>query len=702
MNMKMFLMVAVMTSLSAQNLSAQNNQDSTNTDIAMTDTLKEVLVKPEDVVRYKNKVTYTISDEMRRGTFTTLGVLQHLPGFVSMGMDNEMSYKGSEKVIILKDGKEKDMSYITDLSHLRFKKVEIIDHPTGRYRNYDYVINIVSKEGYEGIEGNASVSARVLPSTPYDDYLSNAAPSGSLTYTRGKWDVATRYGYTYNAENRAHDMWRRELDGSEVQSIATGKATFMSSNRSHNYFIDTDYDINKRNSVSLKYTWMQTDGDTDTDYLMQRTKTGYTPKTYHEQAWQTNRNTDHALTAFYRLDLDNHWRIYSDFNLSHFNGENTYIYGERGDTIVRSNGNNKQTFAQFKTDVTYNGKIGTIDFGASSALRHMNFTTNQVCSTTDNDNYSVYASYTKALSDKYSLSAGTSAEYINTKTTDDAMHQFLLSFNCRANLDFTDDIYGNISYQGRTTRPNQRMMDPNRLWQDSVLYFCGNPLLKSGIAHNLTADFSLYDFELTYRLNGNSSFITQDYRQVDKHIQSSFTNANNIEHTIELFYSKSFVFKKGAMLTFQGKTAYHYKRISTNEIQRNTSYFTGFARMMLWSQKFPNNASLTWRKDDSKAIDLYSQTNSGNGGFDLSIGHNWFGGKLNVSLEYYFPIDWGVNRDIDYALNTLAYQKTASQDWFVHNRNAFRLRLTYRFAKGRQVHKKQNNQNIEYKGNWTL
>lgn len=126
MNMKMFFIVAVMTSLSAQNLSAQNNQDSTNTDIAMTDTLKEVLVKPEDVVRYKNKVTYTISDEMRRGTFTTLGVLQHLPGFVSMGMDNEMSYKGSEKVIILKDGKEKDMSYITDLSHLRFKKVEIL------------------------------------------------------------------------------------------------------------------------------------------------------------------------------------------------------------------------------------------------------------------------------------------------------------------------------------------------------------------------------------------------------------------------------------------------------------------------------------------------------------------------------------------------------------------------------------------------
>ena len=104
--------------------------------------------------------------------------------------------------------------------------------------------------------------------------------------------------------------------------------------------------------------------------------------------------------------------------------------------------------------------------------------------------------------------------------------------------------------------------------------------------------------------------------------------------------------------------------------------------MMLWSQKFPNNASLTWRKDDSKAIDLYSQTNSGNGGFDLSIGHNWFGGKLNVSLEYNFPIDWGVNRNIDYALNTLVYQKTASQDWFVHNRNAFRLRLTYRFAKG--------------------
>lgn len=113
----------------------------------------------------------------------------------------------------------------------------------------------------------------------------------------------------------------------------------MSSNRSHNYFIDTDYDINKRNSVSLKYTWMQTDGDTDTDYLMQRTKTGYTPKTYHEQAWQTNRNTDHALTAFYRLDLDNHWRIYSDFNLSHFNGENTYLQGRRGSLEAQSPNN---------------------------------------------------------------------------------------------------------------------------------------------------------------------------------------------------------------------------------------------------------------------------------------------------------------------------------------------------------------------------
>ena len=45
-----------------------------------------------------------------------------------------------------------DFSKFDSLHHHRFARVEIIEHPTGKYQGYDVLVNLITVKNYEGMK----------------------------------------------------------------------------------------------------------------------------------------------------------------------------------------------------------------------------------------------------------------------------------------------------------------------------------------------------------------------------------------------------------------------------------------------------------------------------------------------------------------------------------------------------------------------
>ena len=122
--------------------------------------LENITIKGSNIAHYPDKDVYTITDEMRKNTIDTYGILEKLPGMFVDKIDRSITYKGKQNIIVLVDGKKKDISYIGNLHNMRFKKIEVYENTHPRYLNADVVINVITKEQWQGFDFSDNTSAK--------------------------------------------------------------------------------------------------------------------------------------------------------------------------------------------------------------------------------------------------------------------------------------------------------------------------------------------------------------------------------------------------------------------------------------------------------------------------------------------------------------------------------------------------------------
>ena len=139
-------MMATLTTAAQEADTLTVKNDSTDWSIE----LKEVAVETSSIRTEGDKTTAFITKEMRRGAHNTAQMLGNIRGLIWNAVDNSVEYNNSHNIIVLVDSLEKGYGYVMKLHHMRFEKVEIIDHPHGKYEGYDALINLITKKNYEG------------------------------------------------------------------------------------------------------------------------------------------------------------------------------------------------------------------------------------------------------------------------------------------------------------------------------------------------------------------------------------------------------------------------------------------------------------------------------------------------------------------------------------------------------------------------
>jgi len=211
-----------------------------------------VLASQDDVSAKMDKKTFTVADNISQAGGSVLESMKNLPG-VTTSQDGKVQLRGSDKVMILVDGKQTALTGfggqggLDNIPASAIEKIEIINNPSSKYdaNGNAGIINIIykkeKKEGFNGKVGLATglgalwIKEQNLPGIrPQYRATPKINPSISLNYRKNKVNLFLQgdnlYTKTLNKNefvDRFYDngeMVKQQTKRNRTTNIITGKA----------------------------------------------------------------------------------------------------------------------------------------------------------------------------------------------------------------------------------------------------------------------------------------------------------------------------------------------------------------------------------------------------------------------------------------------------------------------------------------------
>jgi len=229
--------------------------------------MDEVVItrKTDEISDKLDKKTYSVSDNPSQAGGSVLQAMQNLPGITVQ--EGKVQLRGSEKVVVLIDGKQTaltgfgNQSGLDNLPASAIDKIEIINNPSSKYdaNGNAGIINILMKKNkQEGFNGKASFTTGAgalwvrrdnLPGIrPQYTFTPKLNPSVSMNYRTGK----------VNAFLQADNLFTHTLNKNEFVTRTYDDGTIirqqLKRNRNTNYFTSKagiDWYINGQNTLTV-------------------------------------------------------------------------------------------------------------------------------------------------------------------------------------------------------------------------------------------------------------------------------------------------------------------------------------------------------------------------------------------------------------------------------------------------------------------
>ncbi|MDB0011408.1 TonB-dependent receptor [Crocinitomicaceae bacterium] len=491
-------------------------------------TLENVVItaKQDDVSAKMEKKTYSPDKNISQKGGSALQAMENLPGITVQ--DNKVQLRGSDKIIVLIDGKQSALTGFGSQSGLdnipasSIERIEIINNPSSKYdaNGNAGIINIIlkkeHKEGFNGKVGLAGglgalwIKKNNLPTIrPQYQNTPKINPTLSLNYRKNKYNIFLQVDDLYTQTLNKNEFVTRTYDDGTVIQQQTKR------NRNTNFFtskIGVDYQFNKKNQLTFSALF-------GSEYII-----------------------DHGDEPFFNGDLNNRvrlWKFVEDELKT--TASSNLIYEHRFNKIGRKlttsynytfhRENEKYTFNNilptysgvdafkllsdenvhdFKMDYTQPLKIGKIETGVK--FRYRNIPTNMqfipgVNSPLDTNagGWATYNETIPAVYGNYSFEnkklegeIGLRFEYVkvnylvnpNHNTYKSDGYNYFQPFpSMRLGYKFNDKRRISFFYNRRVDRPNEVDIRIFPKYDDAEIIKVGNPSLKPQYTNSLEVGF---------------------------------------------------------------------------------------------------------------------------------------------------------------------------------------------------------------------
>jgi outer membrane receptor protein involved in Fe transport len=217
---------------------------------ANANSLSEVIVYAEKplIENKDDKIVYNMSESPLSSGASTAEMMKNMP-LISVDADGTIKLAGKVPLILMDEkpvnvGGQQLQDLLESLPANVVEKVEIMQNPPPEYATYDGgVINIVTKKGRVGI--NKKISA-------YAGTRGEFGTTGSYSYRNSKLSINSYIGYNVAQTISTSNSKRENFYKDSVNYFYTD-ALSTTINHRPSFRFQTDYDFNKRNSISIVY-----------------------------------------------------------------------------------------------------------------------------------------------------------------------------------------------------------------------------------------------------------------------------------------------------------------------------------------------------------------------------------------------------------------------------------------------------------------
>jgi len=233
----------------------------------ITTQLNDVVItgKQDDLSSKMEKKTFTLDDNLGQKGGSALQAMENLPGVTVQ--DNKVQLRGSDKIIILIDGKQSGLTGFGSQSGLdnipasAIERIEIINNPSSKYDangNAGIISIILKKEKKEGLNGKVGLGGGVGALWVKHENLPGIRPqyqntpkintSISVNYRKDKYNLFLQMDDLYTQTLNTNEFLTRTYDDGKVINQQTKR------NRNTNFFtskLGVDYQFNDKNSITF-------------------------------------------------------------------------------------------------------------------------------------------------------------------------------------------------------------------------------------------------------------------------------------------------------------------------------------------------------------------------------------------------------------------------------------------------------------------
>lgn len=482
-------------------------------------------------VQTAGKTSYYIGQNIRLASRNSVDLLHAIPG-VQIDLNQNIRIPGAEDILILVNGKEREVSFLTQLDPGKIEYIEINRTPGAKYSSrFDAVINIVlAHEIDRGLSGHINLTLPIKKSEIY------SFPSANLTFIKDKNSFFASYegGFSY------FDI--ESIDIRRFDSIKTTREDFFrQENWSHRFHFGAERTFNSKSDLSL-YGFIRRFSNEQSGVsrltVQDENNNNQTP-TYIRDENDLNKSVFISLFYSNRLNHKIDFEMESGFyqlksnNLIEYDNLTSRLFFSKSVPRLKS------WKSQINLKRVFFDNL-SVEWGFASKFRlHKNLSV-------ANFQYSEKAFGTYASSsyeaNKISVIGGLRSEYLQYGSGN-ISSQWVCLPSLEINYRISDIVSTKLSYSKLVQVPTLNQVNPITLLSDRNSELTGNSNLAPSISHNLKASYSL---TLGSSFLQSGLFHRSRFSVVDKMILSSesgifsqqfFNLGNTQESGIEIYGS---------------------------------------------------------------------------------------------------------------------------------------------------------------------
>jgi len=454
--------------------------------------LDEVVVKQERIKAKQqlDKTTYFVNAAMQSTSNTGIDILQHIPN-VQVDLLQNISLNGSQSIVILVDGIEREASYLAQIHSDKIDRIEIKNSAGVEFgAEVSGVISVkLKKNKDQGMSGHVYLN---IP-TAGDEVFS--FPTASLNYTFDKLTLYTSYNGAFSYfDIKTNDLRRFSLEDNSAE-ISKSEDLFQQ-NWSHKLHLGMDYFYNENNQFNLYGFIRRFSNEQNGSFLMHKTDNAAETDLLNYKKDDYDMNTSAYSSVFYKHIFNPETELSFDADFYFLKSENEIILWD-GDSDTKQTSHSQPFNRSLRTRLNIRFPVNKYMVAKAGLEQNLNVSEDKLLSgfhfkeSTSAAYFS--ASYVKS---NIQADAGLRAEYLRYDNNISNKTQLVFSPALHIKYSFPKSKNLLFSYSHKTVRPSVFELNPNVQTIDLYATREGNLRLSPAFNH----DFNLY-FSMAF---GNS------------------------------------------------------------------------------------------------------------------------------------------------------------------------------------------------------